>query len=117
MEQRVDALRVVQDPKYAAALSDDQWRALSDDPEWNLMLWEYSEMVTPVMEQYAAKLGIPAPSAAPPPPPPQDAPEQFQVIGRPIPRLHGLGVVTSLGQYVQNMRMNGMLFTRTLRSP
>ena len=117
MEQRVDALRVVQDPKYAAALSDDQWRALSDDPEWNLMLGEYSEMVTPVMEQYAAKLGIPAPNAAPPPPPPQDAPEQFQVIGRPIPRLHGLGVVTSLGQYVQNMRMNGMLFTRTLRSP
>ena len=114
MESRVDALRVVQDPAYAAGLTDDQWRMLSDDPEWNLMLGEYSEMVEPIMERYAAKLGVPARGAAPAPR--QEAPP-FNVIGRSIPRLHGLGVVTSLGRYVQNMRMNGMLFTRTLRSP
>ena len=117
MEQKVDALRVVQDPAYAARLTDAEWRTLADDPEWNELVGEYGEMVEPVMALYASNLGVPAPRAVPPSPPPQQEPEQFEVIGKPIPRLHGLGVVTNLGQYVQNMRMNGMLFTRTLRSP
>ena len=116
MEQKVDALRVVQDPAYAASLTDDQWRALSNDPDWDELVGEFSESVEPVIELYAANLNVPAPRPVSPMPPPQDEPEEFQVIRKPVPRLHGLGVVTNLGQYVQNMRMNGMLFTRTLRS-
>jgi len=45
MAIKVDALRVVQDPKYAASLSDEHWQALQHDPEWNLMVGEYREMV------------------------------------------------------------------------
>jgi CO/xanthine dehydrogenase Mo-binding subunit len=115
MEQRVDAIRVVQDPTYAASLTDAQWRELGQDPVWNELIGEFHEMAAPVMEAYSAQLGMPGVQLAAAAPPVW--PDQFQVIGKRVPRLHGLGVVTNLGQYVQNMRMNGMLFTRTLRSP
>src|SRR5262245_59578506 len=127
MEQKVDALRVVQDPEYAAGLSDAQWRVLANDPLWNELVGEFHEMTAPVLTRYAVQLGQAAPrpqtapSRAPAParPAAQPAPEpqRFDVIGKRVPRLHGLGVVTDLGHYTENMRMNGMLFTRTLRSP
>ena len=119
MVVKVDAVRVVQDPAYAASLTDAHWRALALDPTWNEMVGEYHEMVAPVEALYAAQLGMPAPQAvaAKPALDTAAATEQFQVLGKRVPRLHGLGIVTSLGQYTQNMRMPGMLHTRTLRSP
>ena len=116
MPKKLMPLRVVQDPAYAASLTEEHWRTLSNDPEWNELVGEFHEMAEPVIALYASNLGIPAPQAVRPVPTAAAA-DQFQVIGKPVPRLHGLGVVTSLGQYTQNMRMNGMLFTRTLRSP
>jgi CO/xanthine dehydrogenase Mo-binding subunit len=111
---RVDAFRVVQDPDYAAGLSDEHWLALSSDPAWNELVGEYREMVEPVLARYGPKLGIPEPQEVAGSAPPS---AQFRVVGQRVPRLHGLGVVTALGQYTENMRMQGMLFTRTLRSP
>jgi CO/xanthine dehydrogenase Mo-binding subunit len=116
MALTVDALRVVQDPAYAASLTDAQWRALAGDPTWDELVGEFHEMVAPVLELYAQRMGEPAPQARAAAPAPA-RPEQFQVIGKRVPRLHGLGVVTNLGQYTQNMRMAGMLYTRTLHSP
>ncbi len=138
MALKVDALKVVQDPAYAASLSDEHWQALTDDPEWNLLVGEQREMVEPVYEIYGHRLGIPAPrprgevllaqaqlaqaQAAAKPAVVADAVAGggaggFQVVGTRVPRLHGYGVVTNVGQYTQNMRMPGMLHTRTLRSP
>ncbi len=118
MNRDVDAIRIVQDPAYAASLSDEEWNSLSTNPEWNELVGEYPEMVEPVIEQYAGALNVPLPRT-PPPSATQAATDQdsFQVIGRRIPRLHGLGVVTDLGEYVQHMQMPGLLYTRTLRSP
>ena len=118
MNKDVDAIRIVQDPAYAASLSDEEWNSLSTNPEWNELVGEYPEMVEPVIEQYAGALNVPSPRT-PPPSAPQAATDQdsFQVIGRRIPRLHGLGIVTDLGEYVQHMQMTGLLYTRTLRSP
>ena len=62
---KVDALRVVQDPEYAASLSDAHWRALSADPAWNELVGEYHEMVSPVLALYSAQLGMQEPMAAP----------------------------------------------------
>ncbi|MBI2836033.1 MAG: molybdopterin-dependent oxidoreductase, partial [Acidobacteria bacterium] len=119
MVEKVDALRVVQDPTYAASLTDADWQALALDPAWNELVGEFHEMVAPVLARYGARLGIPAPR--PVTPAPQESartrPDGFQVIGKRVPRLHGLGIVTNLGQYTQNLRMPGMLHTRTLRSP
>jgi hypothetical protein len=117
MPQKVDPLRVVQDPAYAASLTEENWRTLSNDPEWNELLGEFHELTEPVIALYASNLGMPAPQAVRPVSTSATTADQFNVIGKRVPRLHGLGVVTSLGQYTQNMRMNGMLFTRTLRSP
>jgi CO/xanthine dehydrogenase Mo-binding subunit len=121
MLKKVDALRVVQDPLYAASLTDAHWRSLAIDPAWNELVGEHYEMAAPVLIQYAEQLGIPAPGSAHTgsTADEQGAPrsEEFQVVGTRVPRLHGLGVVTSLGQYTQNLRMAGMLYTRTLRSP
>src|SRR5437867_783730 len=124
MEQKIDALRVVQDPKYAASLTESQWRTLANDPVWNELVGEFHEMTAPVITLYAAQLGqaAPRPRAAQPPTAARPAaapatPPRFDVIGKPVPRLHGLGIVTNLGHYTENMRMNRMLFTRTLRSP
>jgi CO/xanthine dehydrogenase Mo-binding subunit len=109
---------VAQDPAYAASLTDDDWRLLALDPAWDELVGEFHELVEPVIARYGTKLGIPEPrqvSGLPQPAP--AAEESFSVVGQPIARLHGLGVVTNLGQYTQNMRMPGMLHTRTLRSP
>ncbi len=117
MALEVDALRVVQDPAYAASLSESQWRLLNTDPTWNELIGEFHEMVEPVLEKYARNLGMAVPQNVPDRDPADGQGGQFQVVGTRVPRLHGLGVVTDLGRYTQNMRMPGMLFTRTLRSP
>src|SRR6266436_10159545 len=99
MEQKkVDALRVVQDPAYAASLTESQWRDLTNDPVWNELVGEFHEMTAPVIALYAAQLGqaAPRPRAAQPPaarPAPTAAsePPRFDVIGKRVPRLHGLG--------------------------
>lgn len=117
MSSRIDAFRVTQDPAYAASLTDDQWQILALDPTWDEMVGEFHELVAPVLARYGAKLGIPAPQATPPAPQAGARQQTFSVVGRRVPRLHGLGVVTNLGQYTEHMRMPGMLHTRTLRSP
>ena len=118
MALKVDALRVVQDPQYAASLTEEHWRSLASDPAWDELVGEYHEMVAPVLALYAQQMGMPAPRPIiTPGPPAAAAAESFQVIGKRVPRLHGFGVVTNAGQYTQNMRMPGMLHTRTLHSP
>src|SRR5213593_1882674 len=112
---RIDAIRVAQDTAYADSLSDADWRQLAQDPTWQELVAEQSEMVAPVIAVHGHKLpgaGGAAASATP-----QAAlPTAFSIIGTDVARVQGLGVVTSLGQYTENMRMPGMLFMRTLRS-
>jgi CO/xanthine dehydrogenase Mo-binding subunit len=118
MAPKVDALRVAQDPEYAASLTDEHWQALALDHTWNEMVGEHYEMVAPVMALYARQLGIPpARDVRGTPPAAPAQPGQFDVIRKPVPRLHGYGVVTNQGHYSEHMRMVGMLYTRTLRSP
>lgn len=119
MSIKVDLLRVVQDPAFAAGLNSEQWRAVATDPAWNELVSEHHELAAPVMARYSAELGLPLPrpmhpqaaAAAPAPPP------AFRVIGKPAPRVHGIGVVTNQGRYTQNLGLPNMLFMRTLRSP
>ena len=111
---QIEAVRVAQDAAYAASLSDADWHALAQDPTWQELVSEQSEMVAGVIATYGHKLPFayrgndnwkPEASVAP-----------ARVVGNDIARIQGLGIVTSLGQYTENMRMAGMLFMRTLRS-
>src|SRR5437762_13018769 len=52
----IEAVRVVQDPAYAASLTDADWHTLSQDPTWNEMIGEQSEAVAPIIAQYGHKL-------------------------------------------------------------
>jgi xanthine dehydrogenase molybdenum-binding subunit len=112
---RIDAVRVAQDAEYAASLSDADWRQLHQDPEWQQLVAEQSEMVAPVLAAYRDRLpgamGDGTSDA-----PAEITPFKFKVLGTDIARVQGLGIVTNLGQYTENMRMAGMLFMRTLRS-
>ncbi len=117
MARTVDALKVVQDQGYAASLTDAEWQSLVFDPTWHELVGEFHEMVAPVLEKYGDRLGMGGRQAQVPAAAGASGPVSFKVVGQPIARLHGLGVVTGGGQYTQNMRMTGMLHTRTLRSP
>lgn len=112
---QIDAVRVAQDAAYAASLSDADWYQLAQDPTWQVLAAEHSEMVASVLAVHGHKLPganagngtlnteIPPTLAT-------------KIVGTDIARVHGLGIVTNLGQYTENMRMPGMLFVRTLRS-
>src|SRR5262245_62079429 len=128
MAGRIDAFRVATDPGYAAKLTASDWQALRTDPEMQMMIAEQYELVASMLAKHGERLGYapaapttvrqggPAPAPAPQPAPPTQ-PQQFKIIGKKIPRVHGIGIVTSLGRYTEHMNMEGMLYTRTLRSP
>src|SRR5438552_3866159 len=111
---RLEAVRVAQDAAYAASLSDADWYALSHDPDWQQLVAEQSELLTNVLEVHGHKLPGASLAASTQNELPPVGP--FKIVGTDVARLQGLGVVTSLGQYTENMRMPGMLFMRTLRS-
>jgi CO/xanthine dehydrogenase Mo-binding subunit len=121
----IDPLRVAQDPAYARSLSDDGWLQLSQDPTWQAMLVQTPELVSRVLAEHGHKLpgyfvsddgdtdqrGEDLFFAA------NEEAAPLKILGKPVPRVQGLGIVTTAGQFTENMRMPGMLFTRTLRSP
>src|SRR5256712_677575 len=112
---RIDAIRVAQDAAYADSLSDADWYQLAQDPTWQELVAEQSEMVAPAIAVHGHKL--PGATVAAASGIRQAAfPTAFNIVGTDVARVHGLGVVTALGQYTENMRMPGMLFMRTLRS-
>src|SRR5260221_14097545 len=108
---KVDPIRVVQEPEYAASLTDAHWRTLGIDPAWNEMVGEHYEMAAPVLARYAAQLGMPETRQNVSSPRGPAKSEDFQLIGRRVPRLHGLGGATTIGQYTENIRLPGMLHT------
>jgi xanthine dehydrogenase molybdenum-binding subunit len=114
MTARIEAVRVTQDAEYAASLSDTDWAVLAQDPEWQQLVAEQSELVAPVLAVHGHKL--PGANGAPVESAPGANGGPFKIIGSAVARMQGLGIVTNLGFYTQNMRMPGMLYMRTLRS-
>src|SRR5439155_26995113 len=113
---RIEAVRVAQDAAYAASLSDAEWYALSQDHDWQQLVAEQSEMVGGVLAVYGDKFpGYGAATGAIP-----DAGSAqsaaFKVAGTDVGRMQGLGIVTNLGQYTENIRTTGIRFTRTRSS-
>ena len=113
---RIEAVRVAQDAAYAASLSDAEWYALSQDHDWQQLVAEQSEMVAGVLAVYGDKFPGYGAAAAAIPDAGSAQSAAFKVAGTDVARMQGLGIVTNLGQYTENMRMPGMLFMRTLRS-
>ncbi|TME33676.1 MAG: xanthine dehydrogenase family protein molybdopterin-binding subunit [Chloroflexi bacterium] len=116
MATRIDVLRVATDAEYAASLSSAEWASVAYTPEFQQMAAEQRELLAATLETHAAS--IPGFSqVTPPATPAQVLNGPYSVVGQKVPRVHGLGIVTGLGQYTEHMTMPGMLYTRTLRSP
>jgi CO/xanthine dehydrogenase Mo-binding subunit len=117
-DTRVNIVKAVHDPAYAARLTAAQWEALVRSSEFDELLGEYPELAERFIQanqNQLVRFGFGAHGKG-------DAnlslaTEEFSVLGKGIRRIQGPGVVTSLGQYVENMTMHGMLYMRTLRSP
>jgi CO/xanthine dehydrogenase Mo-binding subunit len=124
----VDIYRAVHDVKYAQKLTSEQWKELLSSSEFALVMGEHPEWQESFVQQHRdtlARMGgltngranREAAAQADTDVSGVGAREDYMVIGSRIPRVQGLGVVTGLGRYVENMGMNGMLFQATLRSP
>src|SRR3954451_17291177 len=119
--ERVDVLRAVQQPSYAARFTDEQWHELIRDPIWGELVGEMPEVVEPLIARYGERMpgfarvqlladrnDPEAPQvrgvSAPPPGGPAVALDtgDLAVLGKKQPRIQGLGVVTGVGRYVQS---------------
>ncbi len=117
--KHIDVFKAAHDTAYAASLSAADWEVALTSPDFDLLLGEFPETAERLLKDNPRARGFVPGSLG-------RAtgnrslladPAAFTVVGKPIRRLHGLGVVTSLGNYVSNMTVPGMLIMRTLRSP
>src|SRR5262249_59917400 len=54
--ERVDVLRAVQQPSYAARFSTEEWLELVRDPLWGELVGEMPEIVAPLIARYGASM-------------------------------------------------------------
>jgi CO/xanthine dehydrogenase Mo-binding subunit len=109
----LDVVRVVSDPTYAATLTAEEWEALSQNAEWQHYLEEYADVARQAVG--ASRMAQISPTL----PGPNLGAQQteFKVLGTRPPRVQGLGVVSNVGWYTQNLNRGNQLFMTTLRSP
>jgi len=111
--RELTAISVLQDPALAASLSVEEWAALQQTADWAHLVEEYSDVI-------ATQLGASVPTLAQiaPPAPNLGAQQtQFKYLGTRPPRVQGLGVVSNVGWYTQNLNRGSQVFMTTLRSP
>jgi CO/xanthine dehydrogenase Mo-binding subunit len=109
--RQIDAARIVADPTYAATLTAEEWESLSLNAEWMHINEEYADVV-------AQTVGGLRPLAQIAPPVNLGAQQtQFKYVGTKPPRVQGLGVVSNVGWYTENINQGNQLFMVTLRSP
>src|ERR1700732_4032427 len=111
--RELDAHRVIADPTYAATLTAEEWAALSLNAEWVHLNEEYKDVVNLTVGALVPQMAQIAPRARN-----LGAQQtQFKVLGTAPPRVQGLGVVSNVGWYTENLNRGGQLFMVTLRSP
>src|SRR5512144_921743 len=106
MATKVDVLRSVQDANYAATLTHEDWYELSRNPLFRDLAAEVPELTAPLFERF----GLDPFAGGAPPMNPTLATTDFTVVGKRMPRTHGIGIVTGIGRYSENMTMPGMVF-------
>jgi len=109
---KVDALQAALDEKYASQITQEQWNELSRDPVWRDLAAEVPELTAPL----AARFGLNGNGSGHPVSNPTLAIDSFNVVGKRMPRTHGVGIVTSIGKYTQHMIGENMVFMKVLGS-
>jgi len=108
----LDAQRVIADPTYAATLTAEEWESLALNAEWMHLTEEYADVVAQTVgsSRTLAQIAPAAPNVG-------AQQTQFNYIGTKPPRVQGLGVVSNVGWYTENLNRGNQLFMVTLRSP
>ena len=104
--RELDIARIVADPTYAATLTTAEWESLSDNHEWAHFVEEYADVVA----QTHAAVGYTVAQTAAPAPNLGAQQTSFQFVGTKQPRVHGLGIVSNVGWYTQNLNRGNQLF-------
>lgn len=113
IKARIDPFRVLGDSQYAASLSAAQLRELARDPVWMDLVADEPERMTAVN----ARLGLKGASQTAKAPMWQES-QNFSVVGTRQKRLHGMGVVSHTGVYLENIApLPNMAYMKLLRSP
>jgi len=109
MANTVDVLRALQDQSYAADLTQEQWSQLVQDPVFHEIAADVPELAAPLFARFGDKVAGSGSN-------PSLAVASNGVVGTDAVRTHGIGVVTGVGRYTENITMPGMVYMRTLRS-
>src|SRR3989442_7791200 len=109
---QIEAVRVAQDAAYAASLSDADWQQLAQDPTWQELVAEQSELVSSIIAIHGHKLPGAA-RAAEAATREAAVPAAVHGVGTDVARVQGLGGVTELSQDNGKFMVPGMLFIRT----
>jgi CO/xanthine dehydrogenase Mo-binding subunit len=110
--RQLDVFNILNNPAYAATLTAEEWESLANNAEWTHMVEEYSDVVN-------ASVGhlLPIAQTAAPAPNLGAQQTQFKFVGTRPARIQGLGVVSNVGWYTQNLNRGQQVFMVTLRSP
>jgi len=111
--RELDVARILADPTYAATLTTEEWESLSANYEWSHFTEEYADVVA----QTHAAVGYTVAQTAAPAPNLGAQQTSFQFVGTKQPRVQGLGIVSNVGVYTQNLNRGNQVFMVTLRSP
>jgi CO/xanthine dehydrogenase Mo-binding subunit len=115
VKSRVDPFRFVSDAQYAASLTTAQLQDLAADPLWQELAFDEPELQSALNARLAAPLLARIAQA------PADRRQfgsEYKVIGKDARRIHGLGVVSSSGMYLQNTPpAANQVYLKFLRSP
>src|SRR5258708_39140757 len=109
--RQLDAQRVIADPTYAATLTAEEWESLSLNSEWMHIAEEYADVVAQTVGSSRTLAQI-----APPVPNLGAQQTKFNYVGTRPPRVQGLGVVSNVGWYTENLNRGNQQFMVTLRS-
>jgi len=116
VKARIDPFRVLGDPKYAASLSAAELRQLARDPVWLDIVADEPERMSIIN----ARLGVPQGNQKTGGPRRQNARPSAAttVVGSKQKRVHGMGVVSHTGAYLENIApLPNMAYMKLLRSP
>jgi xanthine dehydrogenase molybdenum-binding subunit len=110
---RIDPFRVLGDAKYAASLSKAQLRQLANDPVWQDLVSDEPERMAAINEMIGLS-GAGRKAKAPP----QQEGQALKIVGTKQKRIHGMGVVSHTGAFLENIvPLPNMAYMKLLRSP
>ena len=113
VKARIDPFRVLGDSKYAAGLSPAELRQLARDPVWLDLVADEPERMAIISARLGLKGTGPTARA-----PKRQTTQTFSVVGTRQKRVHGMGVVSHTGAYLENIApLPNMAYMKLLRSP